>query len=129
MSVIANSAPPLLAQQDRDVVVERLGLAVPSGKAATPTLKPPISLTSATQLVGVPQAALGGRRRTRPSGGSPRRARTLRTPAAAYDRRIAVRLVAGVAHVAGVAIGVSEVSLAIRPVTRTVVSRVLPPAP
>ena len=49
-------------------MVERLGLAVPSGKAATPTLKPPISLTSATSssaYVKPPSVAVHGVRPVR----------------------------------------------------------------
>ena len=102
----------------------------PSGNAATPTLKPPVSRTSATSssaYVSPPSVAVHGV--PGPSGGSPRSASTLRTPASAYAFRIPASSSRVCPTQVRWAMGVSEVSCAIRPVIRTVVSRVLPPAP
>ena len=64
-----------------------------------------------------------------PSVGSPRSTITLWTPPSAYARRIARSSSAVWPTQVRCAIGVSDVSFAIREVTRMVPSRVVPPAP
>ena len=64
-----------------------------------------------------------------PSDGSPRSASTLRTPAAAYEPITERSVSREWSTQVRCASGVIEVSCAIRSVTRTVRSRVDPPAP
>src|SRR4051794_1061042 len=131
MSVIANSAPASCLRLSTATSWSRESASRwPSGNAATPTLKSPVPRTSATSSSAyrnppsVAVHAVPG-----PSGGSPRRASTLRMPACRYASRMPTSSARVCPTHVRCAIGSSEVSAAIRPVTRTVVSRVLPPAP
>src|ERR1700683_3271746 len=131
MLVIAKSAPARhLATKYRASVSGSGDRGCFSGKAATPTQKSPTDLIRRTSSdayarpsgCGI-QSAFGS------PGGSPRRARTLRTPTAAYDPITCLSSATEWFTAVKWPTGVSVVSAAIRPVTLTVRSLVDPPAP
>ena len=101
-----------------------------SGNAATPTQKSPDARTSRTSSSAYASpSGCGTHSPSGAPGGSPRSASTLRTPTSAYEpmtcRSSATVWLTAVRWPTGV----SVVSAAIRPVTRTVRSLVDPPAP
>ena len=128
---IANSAPALILRARLSASDSRSGeRGWPAGNAATPVQNGPSERTSVTSSSAyrmpcgcATQSAAG------PAGGSPRIARMLRTPTAAYQpitlRSSATEWSTAVRW----AIGTSVVSCAILAVVRTVRSLVEPPAP
>ena len=131
MSVIANSAPHRCFASSTSMsrsIDSAPGW--PPGKAATPTLKPPWSRASDTSSHGVGEAALGrGPLGARALGRVAAQREHVVDPASAYAARIDSSSSRVWPTQVRWAIGSIEVSRAIRPVTRTVVSRELPPAP
>jgi hypothetical protein len=101
-----------------------------SGKAATPMPKSPSERTSRTRSTACSKPPGVGTQGARgPSGGSPRSAMTLRTPAARWAPMIERSSSTVCPTQVRWAIGVSVVSRAIRAVIAAVRSRVEPPAP
>ena len=103
---------------------------MPFGERAHPTQKSPEARTSRTRssAYSTPCGCLTHSALGSPTG-SPRSASTLRTPTAAYEPITRRNSATEWSTAVKCPTGVSVVSAAIRPVIRTVRSRVEPPAP